>query len=262
MKTSKPRVLITSVGRKVWLVRAFQLAGWYVIGQDKSAEAVARRFCDEPDENYNLEVDLIVPTRDAELHYFAGQPFVASKWTLDRCLDKFAFYKHCKEHGFLTPEVYFVKPRISKSGKETECVWQEVVEGNEYSVDLFASQSGEIISVIPRQRLLTVAGESYVTITVSNRILVTESIRLARSLRLVGHNVMQAFQNGKKRPIWTDVNCRFGGASACGIAAGCYSPSWMRDLLIGKEVRPRIGDYEVGLKMMRFTEDYYERQGR
>jgi len=267
---NKPRVLITSASRKVWLIRAFQQAGWHVIAQDADPDAVALRFADERQCDINInawDADLIVPTRDAELDEFLRlsnhndwkRVLVPNKETIRICTDKLAFYKFCKEHGFKTPEVYFVKPRISQSGKETECVWQEFVEGDEYSVDLFSDFQGNVISVVPRKRLKVVSGESWVTMTVHSPLLLEHSVALASKLGLIGHNVLQCFVTNQE-VFWTDVNCRFGGASLCAIKAGCNSPLWLRELIEGKKVKPRIGEYEIGLRMYRYTEDLFVKE--
>lgn len=238
------RVLISSVGRKVALVRAFKEAGWDITGNDADQCATALRECDRFGSWYG-DIDLWVPTRDMEII----EAWNFNDWDyspVELCTDKFKFYNWCKERGFKTAEVYFVKPRVSKSGKEVECVWQELLEGDEYSVDLFADFRSQVISVVPRLRLKTSAGESTVTQTVKNDALLQESIALSSALGLVGHNCLQGFwKNGQM--IWTDVNCRFGGASIVAIKAGCKSPEWLLRLVNGESVRPVIGDYEVGL---------------
>lgn len=239
----KKRVLITSVGRKVSLVKAFKDAGWEVCGQDSDPTAIALKFCDGVPRG---EYDLVVPTRDAELLNYSDCPYSTPEESIKICLDKLLFYHFCKTHGFATPQVIFSKPRISKSGKEVECLHQEYIDAPEYSIDLFADFGGNVIGAVPRQRVKTSSGESTHTVTVANKRLLEESVSLARCLGLRGHNVLQCFMVNDS-PIWLEVNCRFGGASVVAIAAGLKSPAWLLDLVGGKKVEPRIGDYGVGL---------------
>lgn len=243
----KSRVLIKSVGRKVPLVNAFRGAGWYVIGEDSNKDSVALSFCDEIRDNQ--VVSMIVPTRDAELKSGTHR---ASDETIDICTDKFKFFKFCKSNGFNTPEVYFVKPRVSYSGKETECVWQEYVEGEEYSIDVFCDFEGTVISIVPRQRIKTQNGESIYSQTVSSELLVSEAEKLTKALHLIGHNCLQCFLVSGK-VYWTDVNCRFGGASVVSIMAGLKSPLWLLKLVNGESVKPCIGDYKVGVVGRSYT---------
>lgn len=249
----KNRVLITSVGRKISLIRAFKEAGWHVIGTDSDPTAVALQFCDEVLGVEECEHHLVIPTRDAELLQYAGLPFSASRETIETCLDKFKFYKWCKANGFKTPEVYFVKPRISQSGKKTECVWQELVEGEEYSIDVFSNFLGHVISIVPRQRIKVVNGESSVTQVVALTPFLKETENLCVKLGLVGHSVLQGFVK-ESTICWTDINCRFGGASVVAIQAGCKSPEWLLKIINGEEVKPCIGQYQVGVIGKSFTE--------
>lgn len=233
-----------------------------MIGQDIDPDAAALRFCHETvKEVKDCKFDLLVPTRDKDLLEYSGSyKEIASRQTVETCVDKFRFYKFCKQHGFKSPEVYFVKPRVSKSGKETECVWQEFVEGKEYSVDLFSDFNGNVLSVVPRSRLKVINGESWVSQTFRDDKLVEEVIKLSRCLRLIGHNVLQCF-HADIGYVWTDVNARFGGGSALAIKAGCKSPLWLKKIMDGKKVDPSIGEYEVGLKMLCYKESFYENVG-
>lgn len=264
------RVLILSVSRKVSLVKAFKDAGWHVTGADNDPNAVALKFCNEVAERgVEVGIDLIIPTRDAELKHGTHR---ASDQIIDICTDKLWFGKWCEANSFNTPKTLyaektrdrgcmgagFIKPRFSSSQNKTsgyeECVCQEVLYGEEYSVDLFA-WNGQVISIVPRKRVKVVNGESVVTTTVENSILVVDGSRLATTLGLVGHNVLQCFLvNGE--PFWTDVNCRFGGASAVAIEAGCKSPEWLLKIVNGEEIKPSM-DYKVGVTGYSYSEWAY-----
>ena len=248
----KNRVLILSVSRKVSLVKAFKDAGWVVIGQDKDPNAVALKFCDEIDDfQSEIKADLIIPTRDAELKQGS---YRCSDETIDICIDKFKFYKWCKANGFQTPEVYFVKPRVSTSSKETECVWQEFIEGEEYSIDCYSSIiDGTPISIVPRKRLKVLSGESIQTITMANDMIIQSTMKLLISLGLKGVSCIQCFVLMDKI-VYIDINARVGGASIVGLRAGCYFPSWMLQELNGEKVVPQIGNYKVGVMGRSFSD--------
>jgi carbamoyl-phosphate synthase large subunit len=229
--------------------------------QDQDPDAVGLRFGDSHDIS---EVDLVVATRDGEIANFSREEWLGSpsEETVQVCQDKVEFHDWCLENGFGTPHIYFVKPRTSQSGDKKECVWQELVRGLELSVDVFCDFESNVISSVPRLRLKTLAGESWVSKTVWNPIVMNESVRMAEKLKLVGHNVLQCFLPKKgARPVWTDVNLRFGGGSLLAIKAGCHSPKWLMELVKGRKVKPQIGKYKAGLKMLAYKEAIFEDTG-
>ncbi len=138
---------------------------------------------------------------------------------------------------------------------------QEFVDCSEYTVDLLADFEGHVISAVPRLRQLVVAGESYVSRTVNEPVLIAESARLATELLLLGHNTIQCFWDGKQVKF-IEVNPRFGGASALGIAAGVDTPALLLRLLEGEAISARLGEFQSDLIMMRFTDDLFLQSGQ
>lgn len=240
------------------------------------------------------KIKLLIPTRDEELPFFAKERqklqnigvsvMVPNIDTIEICQDKCMFIEFCLRHEFSVPKTYevtkgafefpvFVKGRFGKGSKwafridnELELrnllsrlndpIIQEYVEAPEYTVDLFADFYGEVLSVVPRERLSIFGGESFIGKTCKNWDIINESIRLAKSLRLVGHNTIQCFwQDGQVKFI--EVNPRYGGAANLGFAAGAFTPQMLVRLVLGKEVKPSIGDFEDGLYMLRYTEDLF-----
>lgn len=241
------------------------------------------------------QVGLLVPTRDEELPLFAEardrferigvRVLVPASETVRQCQDKCAFLDFCRRHNFGVPRTFtgdewreavfplFVKPRFGKGARgarriinETELrhaleapdewIVQECVTAPEYTVDLLADFQGRVISAVPRLRQFVLAGESYVSRTVNEPTLVEEAARLATELGLVGHNTIQCFWDGKQMKF-IEVNPRFGGAAALGMAAGADTPFMLLQLLEGEAVPSRLGRYESDLVMLRFTDDLF-----
>src|SRR5690606_24923440 len=132
----------------------------------------------------------------------------------------------------------------------------EFLDWPEYTIDLFADFEGNVISVVPRRRVMVVSGESYVSATTRNDRLVEASIVLAKKLELVGHNTLQAFCQGSDVK-WIEVNPRFGGACNLGFQAGAHTPSMLVLLVAGEKLSPQIGEYAVDLVMLRYTQDLF-----
>jgi carbamoyl-phosphate synthase large subunit len=306
-------VLITSAARKVWLVDAFRRAvtplGGQVWAADTDPLAVTLRVADgrlvlplqdAPEFEVTLlgaceahKIRLIVPTRDAELDWFAARKvrfaqagvtvLVAASETIQLCQDKRAFVQHCESNGFAVPSsmstpadnlIYplFARPRTGAGGRGAGRVddvaalarltpwddWlvQELIDLPEYTLDLFADLSGRVLSVVPRRRLRVIAGESVVAVTVSEPALIDRAVALANSLGLVGHNTLQCFFDCSD-PLWIEINPRYGGGAALGFAAGVDTPAMLVRLLTGERVPPRLGDYETDLYLYRYSADLF-----
>jgi carbamoyl-phosphate synthase large subunit len=243
-----------------------------------------------------LKVSLVIPTRDEELPLLAQwkerfrtigtEIMVAEPATIASCQDKRLFLDFCREHGFSFPRTYdasdlptevdfplFLKPRFGKSGLHAtrvnnsaelysllsqmpDAIVQTFVTSPEYSIDLFADFSGRVLSVVPRERIRVLSGESFVSKTSMNLVLINEAIRLAGQMKLMGHNTIQCFfDQGAVKFI--EVNPRFGGASTLSFAAGADSPMLLLRLLAGQPVEPFIGKFRHDLVMLRYTQDLF-----
>lgn len=240
-------------------------------------------------------IKLLIPTRDEELPLFAehkekftevGTYVMVPDFTTVRiCQDKKLFVEFCRDNGFATPRNYdstnlpdavefplFVKPRQGKGGGQTtrvnsreelelllkqmpDALVQEFIRAPEYTVDLFTDFSGRVISVVPRERIFIFGGESFVSRTSKNFVLIQEAIRLATKLQLIGHNTIQCFFDNVVKFI--EVNPRFGGASHLGFAAGAHTPLFLVRLIKGENIEPRIGDFKDNFIMLRYTEDLF-----
>lgn len=237
-------------------------------------------------------IGLIVPTRDGELPFFSN-----FKWNFDMCgirvaicetdtvrlcQDKIAFAEFCKNNGFSIPNQIaditglpvFVRARNGWSGGMArradsmaevailkrnwgDCIIQENIDAPEYTVDVFSDEDSKVLSVIPRQRIRVVAGESIVGRTEKNAAIMCECQRLAEALKLKYHSVIQCFyDDGIVKFI--EVNPRYGGASNLSFRAGGESPRWLVQMVNGRIVTaPPIGEFVDNLTMLRYSKDIF-----
>lgn len=241
-------------------------------------------------------IHLIVPTRDEELPVFAEARkqfleigvsiMVPDISVIHLCQDKRLFIKFCIQNDISVPKTYclgelsdgtryplFIRGQFGKGSinvskvntpddlrysltKLKNPVIQEYINAEEYTVDLFADFSGKVISVVPRERIRILGGESFIGMTSKNNKIIDESIRLAQALNLTGHNTIQCFLHEGK-VLFIEVNPRFGGAANLGFAAGACTPRYLIQLLKGVPVNPRIGEFKNQYIMLRYTEDYF-----
>jgi carbamoyl-phosphate synthase large subunit len=301
-------VLISSVSRKVSLVRAWKKAAherggnlivadmdWSCIGMYEGDGSCTLPAMDTnefvpllKDVIKHYGITLVVPTRDEEVREFSAYEIPGVRFltpggdAIRICQDKILFNDWCKVNGFKTPAEYlgrypaFIRARRGSGSNHArrvvddhdlkyfvskntgEVLIQEYVRAPEYSVDVFSSQAGKVICAVPRERVQIVGGESWVTKTVRHDALRDEAVRLAETLGLQGHSVLQCFDR-EGEILWIEVNPRFGGASALGMEAGCKSPDWILDELEGKSLPTPLVPYEENLTMLRYTQDRFVR---
>lgn len=245
----------------------------------------------------NNDIKLIIPTRDEELALFSKnrklfedigtQIMVSDLKAIETCQNKEKFIEFCQNNNFDIPKTFdnasqitdkdfplFLKPIVGKGGSETfkvdsreelnsilsnsnDFLIQEFIDYPEYTIDLFADFDGNVISAVPRQRVNVWGGESLVTKTVKNQILIDEAIKLAEKLELKGHNTIQCFFDGKNIIKFIEVNPRFGGAASISFEAGANSAEFLLKLLDGETLKPQIGEFKDDLTSLRYVEDYF-----
>jgi carbamoyl-phosphate synthase large subunit len=235
-------------------------------------------------------IGLVVPTRDGELAAFAElRDGLDGTWVavgtpaaVETCLDKLAFHEHCRVAGVptaatatsldeLDAESLVVKGRRGAGSRGLavgvdraaaaafaegmdEPIFQPLLDGVEHSIDLYVNRDGAVVEAAPRTRIRVHDGESTVTETVEHPGLVEAAVRLAGSLDLRGHVVIQAFADGDDVTV-LECNPRVGGASTLGFHAGVESPRWAVAEAGGETVEPRLGAYRRGLRLVRYPSD-------
>lgn len=168
------------------------------------------------------------------------------------------------------PERLFIKPRDGSASKHVYRVHknqldailplvpnpmvQEEIEGLEITVDGLLDMKGRCVHYVPRVRAKTLAGESVESVTIDD-----EDLRewLLKVFEILGHMggigpmTVQAFLS-KDGPVLLGINPRFGGGVPLTFAAGGHYPEWILQMLEGKHVPSKIGEYARGLWMTRY----------
>lgn len=235
------------------------------------------------------DAELLLFAREKKQFEVLGCKVLAADYdTVKICQNKLLFCRFCEENGIPIPRTFyepdektipfpaFIKPVTGAGSQKIHKVSnlkeyrllreiynadenflvQEFVQWPEYTIDLFAGFDGEVISVIPRERIRTVGGESYIGKTVKIPPIIDESVRLAKKLGLIGHNTLQCFCNGKEVKF-IEVNPRYGGGANLGFHSGANTPQLLVRMLRGEKIEPRIGEFRENVVMLRYTRDIF-----
>ena len=134
-------------------------------------------------------------------------------------------------------------------------IYQELIQGKEFSVDLFADIKGIPQLIVPRERLSVRGGE-----VMTSKINMNESIidlveALSRRLTLTGPCNIQGILDGNGMFFFTDLNLRFGSGSVHTIAAGGNIPLMIYQEMAGQDfLNPSIQDKSI---MTRYLENIF-----
>jgi carbamoyl-phosphate synthase large subunit len=132
-------------------------------------------------------------------------------------------------------------------------VVQEFLDGREFTIDILADFRGNIISVVPRERLVIRAGVSDRGQTFNHAGMIDLAMHTAKALDIRGPANIQAKLHGEVATIF-EVNPRFSGGILLTIAAGADFPKWLIEMSCGKHPEPGIGRFSEGLIMTCYEE--------
>jgi carbamoyl-phosphate synthase large subunit len=211
---------------------------------------------------------------------------VSDPETIDICSDKGRSSRWLAEHGFPVPRQYgpeeaaalpagawplFFKPRRGsssvgahpvRSAAELELaterygqgVVEELIAGDEYTMDCWVDDAGTCTSVVPRLRLAVRAGEIAKGVTVRNNDLQQQVAAIVEALPGARGPVTVQAMISESGPHFIEINPRFGGGYPLSHQAGaCYTAALVAETL-GKPVDPGWFSWQDDLVMLRYDE--------
>ncbi|MFT4284847.1 MAG: ATP-grasp domain-containing protein [Protaetiibacter sp.] len=236
-------------------------------------------------------IDVVISTVDVELAALAERrdelaPAVLaapSADTIATSLDKLALAERCAPTARVPRTVLagpdalaidwefpvFAKPRSGAGSRgirvvpdraalealptDEGLIVQDLLPGEEYSVDVIADAAGRVVAAVPRTRTRVDSGVSIAGRTVRDPELEETAAAVARAIGLVGVANVQLRRDRAGRAALLEVNPRFPGALPLTIAAGVDIPSLVVDLFTGRALPERLAFRE--LASVRFLED-------
>jgi carbamoyl-phosphate synthase large subunit len=244
-------------------------------------------------------IDVLYPTVDQELlpvararAAFAAAGVVvvlAHERALATCLDKWALYQACvgrlpvPRTELLDPAFearawdgpLVVKPRRGSGSRgvlvlddasaldglprDASLLVQELLPGEEHSLDVLASADGTVGAVVPRLRLRIDSGIAVAARTVDEPALIELGRDVVRTIGLGWVSNVQVRADRKGRPRLLEVNPRFPGTMPLTIEAGVDMPRICLAMALGAPL-PRIAPFRE-VAMVRFLEERFVEAG-
>jgi len=220
-------------------------------------------------------IELVVPSVDEGLPFWASRReewakkgvhiLVSNLETIEICQDKLRSHEFLVEHGLPSPktqmtwsqETSFMKPRIGRGSRGVRycpegppassaenVLWQEYLDGPEFTVDLLCSAPGEVLYCVIRQRLTTSNGLSVKSRVVAHPEIEKTARNLAKVANFFGPVNVQFIEFGQNRGTEncfciTDINPRISGGQALTLDA---TENWFAlypKILIGEKLKAR-----------------------
>jgi carbamoyl-phosphate synthase large subunit len=242
-----------------------------------------------------LEVDVVLPTVDAELRPLAHARdkfaaagvslLLAEAEALEIILDKLALATHCAgvvrvpRTELFGPAVdpgswtypAIVKPRTGSGSRgihivgsaaelaamerSPQLIVQDFLPGEEYSVDVLADTSGHVIASVPRIRARVDSGVSVGGRTVHDPEIEHFGRAVARATGVTFVANVQCKRDRDGSPALLEVNPRIPGTLGLTIAAGVDMPRLALHALLGQRLPPHLDFRE--LAVVRFLDECF-----
>lgn len=135
-----------------------------------------------------------------------------------------------------------------ESAEEENCIiYQEVLKGQEYGVDIINNLKGENVAAVVKKKVAMRAGETDISETVDEPKLKNDAVRLGK---LTGHiaNLDSDWFMVDGVPYILEMNARFGGGYPFSHAAGINLPLAIVKWLNNEKVDNNLFSYETGVK--------------
>jgi carbamoyl-phosphate synthase large subunit len=240
------------------------------------------------------KVNLLIPLYEPEFNLLSShrEDFKAAGTTLllsnqdviDICKDKYQTFRFFNQTGVKTPQTWLnqpidnqvwfpliAKPRrgMGFAGvrkvecqaeldliKGNELLLQEYISGTEYTLDVLCDLQGNVIAVVPRERMEVRGGEVVKSRTVRNQRLIGEGTYIVEQLGAAGPLNLQCIVK-EDQIYWIEINPRFGGGVPVMFAAGVDYPYLIYRMVQGLPVEPMIGQFEENLMMLRYDQSFF-----
>lgn len=231
-----------------------------------------------------VKPDLVLPLSDRATPILSSIPYkgvvTASGRTNTICLDKKKFEDKLFDREYYptirVDQPVILKPIFGANSKGLRKVsWEEYeehgvpethiaqrcVEGFEISIDAYFNKYSKMIDAVPRKRDEVQGGEVSISTTLPRDAygVVEITRQVGEEIGLVGPVCAQYIVDGKDgKPYIMEINARFGGGVILSLEAGFDQIQLLIDEYVhNKKVLPQKYDWQTGLTMVRYFDEYF-----
>lgn len=228
------------------------------------------------------KIDLIFPTVNEGLLFWSKRRkeykdkynvfvMLSDEKVISTCVDKWETYRFFTDNGVPTPKTSLgfdyglFKPRVGRGSqgiylkaevkpdfKLEGYISQEIISGDEYTIDLLCDFNSTPIYIIPRKRVGVESGVSVKGQTIYDPIIIDYCRKITERLKPIGIINIQCFKK-ESNVYFIEINPRIAGGSSLSFAA---SDNWFKAIecfIMDKKYEPK--DIKFNRSMFRYYED-------
>ena len=218
-----------------------------------------------------IDTDLLTLSENRERFRAIGTDVLISEPDVIRlCRDKMKTLELFRYCGLRFPQTVtdhrdyagaypaFIKPRTGSASKDSffaedeealafyakrvpDRIIQPFIRGREYTVDVFCDRDGNVVSVVPRERLQVRSSEVLKTRISMNAEIIGECRKLCETVRFFGPLTVQLIRDADDIDWFIEINPRYGGGAPLSMKAGARSAQALLRLLDGEDA----GEYAI-----------------
>ncbi|MEW5834105.1 MAG: ATP-grasp domain-containing protein [Pseudomonadota bacterium] len=156
--------------------------------------------------------------------------------------------------GFGSANTFIARNRLQLEAfcsLEPNMLVQQFIAGQELNTSILSDMQATVLSVVPIRKRLMAGGETQHGETIEHAALLSLASKLANDMRSVGPLDVDFIEAEDGQLYVLDLNPRFGGAYPVAHVAGADFPGLVVDMVRGKPVMPRVGDYRRSVYMLK-----------
>lgn len=230
----------------------------------------------------DCEINVVIPSLDETLLGWAKRKMelvnrgihvvISEEGTIQTFQDKWLTYQFFSENGIPTPASSLEQryPLVKPINGRGSCgvmvtsdlvsmegmISQELVKGEEYTVDVFCDRNSKPVYILPRKRLGVMNGKSTGGIVANHSEIIKWVNKICKIIPFLGPINMQCFVCSDNSVKFIEVNPRIAGGMALAFAA---TENWINlivdNLIYSKEINPKPVQY--GMEMKRYYAEVF-----
>lgn len=237
---------------------------------------------------YEKEYKLLSENREKFIE-IGTKLLLSSSETIECCNNKSNTFEFFKLNNINTPETFF-KDHVKKHGSDIKFplivkpidgmgssqvhtvnnmkeldffieyvenpIIQEYVDGIEYTIDTLCDFAGNVISIVPRERIEVRSGEVSKSKTVKDVAIIEKTNELLQKLKIIGPGTVQCIKSKFGDIKFIEINPRFGGGVPLSFEAGVDYGKYFELMCKEEQITTIIGEFEEMI-MLRYDSAVY-----